>query len=251
MTATTTARVIAFASPEQHLWGGLVATASGAALVLGSGDALQAIGPGALSLQAGDETWSVAGAGAALTVAPEPPGEDAEQDAAVLDPELGEPAERCTVRGRATVGGAEVELDCPALRFSLAIDDPRDAGSLRAVAGWFGPELALSLGALRPLRSRGHDQDRITATLFEDGRPRMVDEPRLSTTLHDDGLPARMSMELWVAEGDDLYPRRAAGEATATGARTPGDAPQLGGVPLTCHMAGRDGAGVYLLARLA
>ena len=49
---STTARVIAFASPEQALWGGLVATVAGTALVLGSGDAQEAIGPGALTLDA-------------------------------------------------------------------------------------------------------------------------------------------------------------------------------------------------------
>ena len=36
----------------------------------------------------------------------------------------------------------------------------------------------------------------------------MVDEPRLSTTVRDDGLPARISMELWVAEGENSTPPR-------------------------------------------
>lgn len=250
--STTTApplRVLAFAAPEHDLWGGLVATASGTAMVLGAGDAREAAGPGTVILEIGADTWSVSGDGTSFSIAPAPTPE--RQDPPLSGPALGEPAQPCTVRGSVTVGGSARELECPGLRFELAGDDVRDAGSLRAVAGWFGPELSLALGALRPERSRGHEHDRLTATLFEAGSPRMVDEPRLSTTVRGDGLPARMSMELWVAEGDDLYPRRAAGEAAASGARTPGGMPRLGAVPMTCHMAGLDGAGVYLLADLA
>ena len=249
MSKTTTVRVLAFASPEEGVWGGLVSGAAGTALVLGAGDVREAVGRRHRELRC--EHGCLVGFG----------GRD-ERDrrshprarvpqAPPHDPDLGEPAQPCTVRGSVTVSGAMLEIDCEGLRLTLSDLDVRDAGSLRAVAGWFGPELSLALGALRPRGSRGHEHDRLTATLFEAGLPRMVDEPRLSTTVRDDGLPARMSMELWVAEGDDLYPRRAAGEAAASGVRTPSGTPRLGVVPMTCHMAGLDGAGVYLLADLA
>ncbi len=97
-------------------------------------------------------------------------------------------------------------MNCPGTRSIEAADDP--LGSLRSVAGWFGPELAVSLRALRAPRSAGHQADRIRATLFGAEGTRRVDEPRLSTTLRADELPARTSLELWVGEGDDLYPRR-------------------------------------------
>ena len=63
----------------------------------------------------------------------------------------------------------------------------------------------------------------------------------------DTGAPARANLELWIGEGENEFPRRAAGEASGEGAAIKVDGLSLQAVPLRCHSRGRDGAGVYAL----
>lgn len=240
MTATTVAtlRLVSFGDLEGRVWGGVLDAGSGPALVFGGADGEHAAGPGAILLSAEGDDWRLAGDGIELAIAPDPHA-----------PRSGEGAELCTVTGTISAGGAPVAVDCPGTRSTDP--DERPVSSLRSVTGWFGPELSLSLHALRSGPSAGHDSDRIRATLFGAEGRRPVDEPRLSTTLRQDDLPVRTSLELWVGEGEDLYPRRAAGEACGPAVQVSAPGFELAGVPLTCHASGLQGVGVYLLARFA
>lgn len=230
--ATTPLRVIAFADPEGRLWGGAVDDGSSPVMVLGATGGPLSAGDERLALDATDDEWRLTGAGIDLTVTPSP-GD-------------GGDIQLCDVSGTVSAAGGDVVVQCPAIR-TTGRPDGR-LGSVRAVAGWFGGELAFGLEALRPARAQGHESDRIRAALFEAGSPVIVDEGRLSTTVHEDGVPARTSLELWVGDGEDLYPRRAAGEARGPSAQGAAGALRLAGVPLRCHAAGLDGTGVYLVA---
>lgn len=238
MTAAPALRLVSFGDLEGRVWGGLLDAGSGPAVVFGGADGEHAAGPGTLDLSAEGGAWRLTGDGVELTIAPDEPAS-----------ESGDRAELCTVTGTISADGVPVALSCPGTRSTDLGQGP--VGSVRSVAGWFGPELALSLHALRRARSAGHQSDRIHATLFGAEGTRPVDEPRLSTTLREDDLPARTSLELWVGEGDDLYPRRAAGEARGPAVRVDSAGLELAGVPLTCHSSGLEGVGVYLLARFA
>lgn len=237
-TAVAPLRLVSFGDLEGRIWGGLLDAGAGPALVLGGEAGKHTAAHGTVALTVEDPIWQVSGEGIDLSVAPEPvpAGGDAT-------------SELCTVTGSISAADTTITLDCPGTR-TTDPGDP-DLGSLRSVAGWFGPELALTLHALRPEHARGHEADRIQATLFEAEGPRPVDEPRLSTTLRENGLPARTSLELWVGEGDDLYPRRAAAEASGPAARVTAGGIELAGVPLRCHAVGLEGAGVYLVARFS
>lgn len=237
-TAVSPLRVVSFGDLEGRVWGGLLDAGAGPLLVLGGEAAEPTAAPGTVALTVKDPTWRVSGEGIDLSVAPE---------AASAGGDVS--SELCTITGSISAAGTTITVDCPGTRTA----DPGDSdlGSLRSVTGWFGPELALTLHALRSERARGHEADRVQATLFEAEGPRTVAEPRLSTTLREDGLPARTSLELWVGEGDDLYPRRAAGEASGPAARVAAGRIEVTGVPLRCHAGGLEGAGVYLVARFS
>jgi glyoxylase-like metal-dependent hydrolase (beta-lactamase superfamily II) len=75
-----------------------------------------------------------------------------------------------------------------------------------------------------------------------------VDDPRLSTTYAASGLPSRTNLELWIGEGENEFPRRVAGEASAEGAVLQVEDVDLRVVPMRCHSRGREGTGVYVLA---
>lgn len=243
-------RLVSFGDLEGRVWGGLLDAGSGPAVVFGGADGEHAAGPGTLGLSADGGTWRLTGDGIELAIAPDEIADGpADARSGEAAGESADRAERCTVTGTISAGGAPVAVSCPGTRSTDPGEGP--VGSVRSVAGWFGPELALSLHALRTARSAGHESDRIRATLFGAEGTRPVDEPRLSTTLREDDLPARTSLELWVGEGDDLYPRRAAGEARGPAVRVASAGLEFAGVPLTCHSSGLEGVGVYLLARFA
>jgi hypothetical protein len=163
------------------------------------------------------------------------------------------------VRGRLRAGGAEHEIDCLGARTSRDAIELSQLGSIRGVSAWFGPELGLAVLAVRPRGAAGHDHDLVTASLFEGGRSLTIEDPRLSTTYAQDGIPARASVELWLApdeaetsEGEEPpepRPRRAAGESI--GPVASGRAGQLdvhAGL-FRWHAEGREGPGIYALAR--
>jgi hypothetical protein len=201
------------------------------------------------------EDWRLAADGADLTISPEGLASPASAD----DVALAGFDQLCRVRGRiAAVDGAIRELDCLGRRGARAqLPDPRRFESVRDVSAWFGPDDGIVLSAARPRRAAGHAGDLVTATVFDPEGPLVVADPRLSTTYTSAGWPSRVGLELWLDDpgsddesGGAQYPRRIAGEGS--GGRAVGSVDQLEirATRLRCHARGRDGAGVYLLARV-
>jgi hypothetical protein len=229
-------RIVAFADPEARVWGTAV-DAGERAIVFGAAAATgSAAGHEAVGFVARDGEWLLDGESFELAVAPSDDGRGSTGD------------ELCHVRGTVLVDGERVEVDCPATRAeeTVAVDE---LSSLRGVWGWFEDRHALAVLALRPRGQDGHEGDRLEATLFDPEETIAVEEPRLSTTYTANGLPSRASLELWIAEGDEQYPRRAAAEAIGAGAGVSGAGLSLQVSPMRCHSRGLDGGGVYLLAR--
>jgi hypothetical protein len=250
---------VAFGDLDAGMWGA----------VWGSGRPFAAVGmvgadvlPIAALLDGGDEggEWRIEGDDCELVVAPD--GEAA--PVLPADPALAGFDQLCRVRGRFRApDGSDRELECPGRRGSRAGPlDPKRFESLRDVSAWFGEHDGLALVAARPRKAPGHGSDLVTATIFAPAGNTRVADPRLSTTYSADGRPARVGLELWIDDeeaGDEQFPRRAAGEVIGGGVRSragEGGAkrePQLMVEVelLRCHSRGREGAGVYLLARVA
>ena len=156
----------------------------------------------------------------------------------------------CHVSGRITIDGVEHEIDFQGTRTS------RDQGldlhgldSLRDVRAWFGAGEGLTLLSLRPRGAADHSRDVATAAVFAPEGWLAVAEPRLSTSYTSDGTPARVGLELWLEDGEEHYPRRAGGEVAGPAFDLQADGLEVRVAPLRCHSHGRQGAGVYLLAR--
>jgi hypothetical protein len=164
------------------------------------------------------------------------------------------------VRGRLRAGGADYEIDCLGTRASRAEIELSRLESIRGVSAWFGPDLGLAVVSARPRGAAGHDQDHITASLFEHGLPVTIDDPRLSTTYTEGGIPARASVEVWLEpdesdataagqEPPEPRPRRMAGESIGpVASRSEGQLKVLA-TPFRWHAEGREGAGVYALTQ--
>ncbi len=243
-------RTLSFGDVDGALWGAGLRAGTAAALIVGgrSGDPVQVARPdGAWS--ADGPTWRIAADGVDLEV-------DAvtEERESFPPQDAREPIrgvqELCRVRGTVTVSGAERRLECPGTRSVIDGVDTAALDSVRAVAGWFAPDEAFTLLALRAPRSRGQESDLVAATLFDPDGWVPVADPRLSTTYDGAGVPTRVNLELWVSEGENEFPRRAAGEAAAPGATVTADGMEMRAIPLRCHSHGRDGGGVYVLAGL-
>ena len=123
--------------------------------------------------------------------------------------------------------------------------------SLRQVLAWFAPDDALAVSSARPRKSAGHDRDHLLAAMHEPDGALAIDEARMSTTYGEGGVPTRMSLELWTSDEEHGYPRRAAGEASASAVSAETPTVALAVHPMRCHRAGRDGLGLYVLARPA
>jgi hypothetical protein len=234
-------RGLAFGTPDGELWGAVLDAAPGAgegaaALVLGAGETDIGRSRGLHWVAADGAGWQLEGEGVTLTVAPL---EDRLADAAL-----------CRVHGTVSLD-SELVLDCPGVRVALA--PPRSArqapASARLVGGFFPDGTAVVLLAARPGRSAHQDSETVTAALFDAEESIAVRDPRLSTTYDETGAPTRTNLELWVGEGEDEFPRRAAGEAAGPGGSVTVAGGALQVVPLRCHSRGEDGAGVYALAR--
>src|SRR5205085_3701284 len=164
-----------------------------------------------------------------------------------------------TVRGEVPSDGPrEVELlGCRGERA-----EELEAGSfelIRDIRAWFSLGEGLAFGAVRPRRASGQADEQVAATIFEAGHPLAVAEPRLSTTYTDEGLPIRATLELWLPQNEEeqeeqeaettvSYPRRAAGRAAGPGITHDLGSLRVHARPFRWRAAGRDGAGVYLLA---
>jgi hypothetical protein len=158
----------------------------------------------------------------------------------------------CRVSGRFERDGTEHAVDCLGLRtwWSRAVDVERYE-SIRAVSVWFEPDEALTITAFRPRKGKGHDRDVLAAAVIAPDVSATVEDPRLSTTYQGEGWPARAGLELWLAdkEPERQYPRRASGEAAGARVEAVAGALEVRAEPFRWHSRGRDGAGVYLLAR--
>jgi hypothetical protein len=243
-------RTLAFGDFERGIWGaawvpadngpGLTALGGGSALTFGSGLRLSA------DRDAGE--WHLDGEGTGLTISPTG---DAVAVGATDDRVEGFD-QLCRVTGRFALGGGEEEIDCLGLRTSRSGGfDLGKLESVRVVSSWFEPDEGLALLAFRARKAKAHDGDVITAAVLGPEESAAVEDPRLSTTYDAGGSPIRAGVELWVAreDEDEQYPRRASGEATGAHAAFADDELELQAKPFRWHSRGRDGAGMYILAR--
>lgn len=241
-TAPPAPRIISFGDLDGRLWGCLLAAGEPLLAVAVPAGTASGAGADAISLQPEGDAWRVAGPGVELLVAPTA---DGDRRPAAPTPEL------CTVSGSVTVAGSEHQIQALG---TASLGEPLDAGrldSLRAISAWFEADDGLALLSLRPSGRHDQESDMVAATLFEPEGAIRVDDPRLSTTYRQPEQPDRATLELWIGEGDEQYPRRAAAEADGEAVTVRSDHVQLSVTPMRCHKQGRDGAGVYVLARFS
>ena len=244
---TSAFRTLAFGAVDGRLWGAAVQSAE-AALAFGSGDGTRAAPAPAWTIE--DRAWSLTGDGFELHVEPrgETPAEpETDGDAPANVSGL---QELCRVQGRISLEGVEQIVDCGGTRTEVDGLKPAAVASARGVSGWFGPDEAITLIALRSPGASDHEADLVAATLFDVDGWVPVSDPRLSTTYTKAGDPARASLELWVSDGENEFPRRAAGEVAGPGVSVRAGALSLCVAPMRCHSRGLEGAGVYVLASL-
>jgi len=240
----TAARSLAFGSISDGLWGGawLPAEETSGPLVLGAASATEVVDASVEGGGAG-EPWRVVGAEADLALSPtgspfEHPADDGLEGFDQL----------CQVEGRFNLEGREQRVSCLGWR---AAADPGAArgrlGSFRQVAAWFDPQIGLALLALRPRSAKGQEGDLVSAAVLDEEGYGEVADPRLSTTYGHDGLPRRAGLELWVGADEELYPRRAAGEAVGAPATWTAGGLDLYAQLFRWHSSGQEGAGVYVM----
>jgi hypothetical protein len=160
----------------------------------------------------------------------------------------------CRVAGRFELDGSEHTVECLGVRSWWSPEaDLNRFESVRAVSTWFEPDEALTLTAFRGRKAKAHDGDIVAGAVINPQGSPPVEDPRLSTTYEGDGWPIRAGLELWLAAPNDSeqqFPRRASGEATGPRVHTAGDGGlELRAEPFRWHSRGRDGAGMYILAR--
>jgi hypothetical protein len=241
--AFPTLLTFAFTGPGEELWGtGWFPLAHGSGLILiADGESAAAV---VAELEDDDNTWHVRAPDVELTVA-------ATGDPIPLSsaPEGAGFTQRATVRGTVTVAGRALEVNATGRRSAHATpDEVPKYDSIREVSGWFDGDEAVSLIALRPRKPKGHEQDIVAAAVIAPEQPLVIVDPRLSTTYDATGRPARVNLELWT-DDPEQFPRRLAGEAAHRGAEASGAGWTLTAELMRCHTRGRDGSGVYLLAR--
>jgi hypothetical protein len=244
----TAFRTVAFGDVDGRLWGAAVQSGH-AGLVFGSGQASAAAPEPRWTVE--DRAWSLSGDGFELRVEPrgEPPAAG-DGDASASPSGVSGVQELCRVHGQITLDGAEQVIDCGGTRTEVDGIEPDAFGSARVVSGWFGDDEAIAVIALRSRRAADHEADLIAATLFDPEGWVAVSDTRLSTTYTEAGDPARTSLELWVSDGENEFPRRAAGEAAGGVATVSAGELAVRVAPLRCHSRGLEGAGVYVLATI-
>lgn len=234
-------RLLSFGDGTGELWGAAVQAGDAAALVLTPGAAAAATGPDQVRVRPEPDGWRVTASGCQLVFTPV--GGGRHQPSAAGD-------QLCRVEGRVSLPAGEREVNCPG---TVSVDpeaEPDRLHSIRALTGWFTEDRGVAVRALRPDENNGHERDLIAATLFDSDQWVTVAEPRMSTTFRPQEWPSRASLELWVGQGEELYPRRAAAEAIQPPSEAGGDRLRISLTPLICHFGGVDGTGVYLIAHL-
>jgi len=253
MTATEAMpfRTVAFGDLDGGLWGAAV-DAGPVGAVFGTADASYCVaGPERLRWTTDGRGWRLEGDDFALHI--EPRGEEpAEPGDHGSPPEVSGLQELCRVHGTISLDGSAHTVDCTGTRSEIDGLERSMLASARVVSSWFGDDEALTLLALRSRRAGDHESDLIAATLFDPDGWVPVNDPRLSTTYTAAGAPSRTSLELWVGEGENEFPRRAAGEASGAGATVACSVAAVGlelrVAPLRCHSRGLEGSGVYVVA---
>jgi hypothetical protein len=245
LTSTVAFRTLAFGDVDGRMWGAAVQSAD-AGLAFGSAGGWSVAPEPEWTVE--DRAWSLRGDGFELHV--DPRGEAPEDSDGRAPGEISGLQELCRVHGRISLDGVEQTVDCAGTRTEIDGLEPDAIGSARVVSGWFGPDEAITVIALRSRRASDQESDLVAATLFDPGGWVPVTDPRLSTTYTEAGGPARTSLELWVADGENEFPRRAAGEATGLDVAVTAGELALRVAPLRCHSRGLEGSGVYVLATL-
>lgn len=163
----------------------------------------------------------------------------------------------CRVQGSVRDGARRREIDALGQRgHQWGAPDWERIVAARTVSAWLGPDLGVTLAAVRPSGAEGHDEDALSAFLVESpgGTPGVavpVGAPRLSTLYDAGGRQRRASAELWPGrEAEDAYPRRLAGSVLC------GTSIELGRLVLDAAffrwtMEGRAGVGRYDVLRRA
>jgi hypothetical protein len=157
----------------------------------------------------------------------------------------------CAVTGTVRTRAGERRLSCGGQRSrTWGVVDWTDLDLARTVGGWLGDDTGFALTAVRPAGAGGHDEEAVSAWIFEGGAPVAVGDPRLSTTTDEEGRQRRAGLELWIGEGDDERARRIAGEVVC------GTTLDLGRLRLDAaffawRMEGREGVGRYDVLRRA
>jgi len=242
-------RVVSFGDPAGGIWAAAI-DAGETAIVFATPEGTgSATGADAVRLIDEGDSWRLAGEAFELLITPAEVGGDG-RDGEPGEGELSPTGHAlCRVQGTLSVGGAERSVQCVGTRTAADGLDLGRMDSLRGLSGWFDSDRGLVLLAFRPVGSAAQERDLLTATVFEPEGLIAVAEPRLSTTYSSQDRPSRASLELWIGDGEEQYPRRAAAEALGAEVGVDGDRMRLRATPLRCHTAGLDGAGVYLLAR--
>jgi hypothetical protein len=239
-------RTLAFGAPETELWAAVwigpeTFIAFGTFVPGAQATTIRATVSGA---SAASEEWRVMGDGVDVTVSP--------ASAAVTFVEIEGYDQLCWARGRLMLDGTERSVDALGRRAVRSGVEFGRLDSLRDLCAWFPPDDGVALTALRPRRAKGHAGDVIVASVFDSTGAAAVADPRFSTTYAADGSPARAGLELWLnsEDGEEQFPRRAAGEALGPRASTTVDGLSITACPFRWHSRGTDGAGVYVLARV-
>lgn len=243
-------RTLAFGDVMRTVWGAAwIPGSDGSAVATIGGDSVAAVVSSlGVSVAEDGAQWRLEGDHAALVVSPvgEPVDVQGDDDIAGFD-------QLCRVTGTFEQSGTEHPVDCLGLRSARTGGfDLGKLDSIRAISSWFEPDEGLALIAFRGRKAKNHDSDVVTATVLGPEPSPSVEDPRLSTTYDAGGWPVRAGIELWfAAEGEDApqFTRRAAGEAA--GARTEAAAGELDlrAEPFRWRSRGREGAGMYILAR--
>lgn len=241
--ATSSLRMLCFGDAGGEVWGAAVSAGVTALAFFTPEGTGSVTGAGEIALRPEGEGWRLAGPDCELRFIPAGENGRAARSAAG---DMG-----CRVEGHLGAPDARRPVSC-AGTVSLEPEARIDRlDSIRALSGWFDADHGVVLRALRPPGGKGHEQDAIAATLFDPEASVAVTDPRISTTFRPHERPARAGLELWVGEGDELFPRRAAAEASGESVEAAGDGIRLAVTPLRCHAAGLDGTGVYLIAHFS
>lgn len=252
MSSTSPAlRTLAFGDAARTVWGAAwIPGGDGSAVAMVGGDAVAPV-VSSLSASVAEDggDWRLDGGGVALIASPA--GEIV--DVGAVEDDIVGFDQLCRVTGRFEQSGAEHTVDCLGLRTSRSGSfDLAKLASVRAVSTWFEPDEGFAVMAFRGRKAKHHDSDVLTATVLGPEPFSPVDDPRLSTTYDAGGWPIRAGLELWLAAGEgeeEPYPRRAVGQAAGARTETAAGELDLRAEPFRWHSRGREGAGMYLLAR--